>query len=132
MNVFIYILCFYILLFSFENLSCESLFLILMLITFLILIQEALKTFVEELLPCLQDKLSNMTSWIYYLVSVMNLSEVELQNHAKIYMLHKEFTKVVEENVLTSHGALKKFQDILVVSFIFRNIRLSFFHSFIK
>lgn len=72
----------------------------------------------SELLPDLQDKLTHLASWIYYLVSIVNLSEIELQNHAKIYMMHKDFTKVVKENVANSHSCLKKFQEILIVSIL--------------
>lgn len=78
--------------------------------------QEALKNFVHEVLPSLQEKLSSLTDWIYYLVNIINLSELELQKNAKIYLMHKEFTKVVEDNVAMSHSCLKKFQDELVVS----------------
>lgn len=81
--------------------------------------QESLKRFVYEILPDLQEKLSSLTDWIYYLFSIINFSELELQKHAKIYLMHKKFTKVVEENVATSHICLKKFQKELVVSIYF-------------
>ena len=78
-----------------------------------------MKKFVFEVLPDLQEKLSCLTDWIYYLVNIINLSELELQKNAKIYLIHQEFSKVVEGNVAMSHICLKKFQDELVVSILF-------------
>ncbi|GIY10033.1 dynein heavy chain 7, axonemal [Caerostris extrusa] len=73
-----------------------------------------LQNFKETSLLDLKAKLQNLTSWIYYMCGLIDFTSVEYGNHAKVFSLHMELPKVIQENVLSADYALTTFQENLI------------------
>ncbi|XP_035211826.1 dynein heavy chain 7, axonemal-like [Stegodyphus dumicola] len=75
--------------------------------------KEFVKSFIQEPLDVFKQKLQLLSSWIYYLCGILNFTRSELEHHAKIFIMHKDFPKVIAENSLVAKNSLKKFQESL-------------------
>lgn len=61
-------------------------------------------------------KLQTFTSWIYYLCGILKFTSIEFDNHAKVFAMHMDLPKIIQENEMSAEKYMEQFQNYLSVS----------------